>query len=74
MEKEIACSTIESYSISVENLKSGVLRIDHVLNPSSVSYQLRDLTPGTKYRLKIAVMNSEGTGPFSPGIEFTTKG
>ena len=64
---------IKGYDILLENCSRGSLTTIHVVGAQSRSHQLGPLTPATEYRLNIAAVNSEGTGPYSPPVLFATE-
>ena len=69
----IANADISGYEISIENRSLGSVKRIFVPDISSRSYRLGPLTPATEYQLTIAAVNSEGAGPSSPPVVFTTK-
>lgn len=68
-----ANADIIGYDIFLENCIRGSLTTIHVMGARTRSYMLHRLMPATEYRLKIAAVNSEGSGPYSLPMVFTTE-
>ena len=68
-----ATEQIEGYDLSLERIENFSETNTYVKGPHSTSYPLGLLIPATEYWLRIAAVNSLGTGPYSPPIVFTTK-
>ena len=64
---------IEGYDILLQDDGKGSVTTIHVMGAQSRSYVLDPLSPATEFALRIAAVNSEGAGPYTRPVVFTTK-
>ena len=68
---------IQTFSITLHIVDNFALNNMNISTPYERSIEqevdIHNLIPGAAYELKIAAVNSEGTGPFSLPFIFTTK-
>ena len=73
LQKCLTNMDILGFTIFLQSNNTGLLSTMYVAGANGKSYKLYGLTPQTTYNLRIAAVNSEGLGPYSPGIIFETK-